>query len=200
MRRFAVALAFTAAALLPALAAEPEILYDFSDPAALAALDAPERIFDSGAKECPGDPTASPALSGAFTRTRKAETVFAVRCASAPWQDVILESPGQPAIAIAVDPEPPTRPSAAADVERDGVEEVLLVGRATLNGVPTLTARLVSLRGGALTPVRDFGTVRADNCALGDSGARVEKILRVTPGRNGSAPEYEIEDVRRYCR
>jgi hypothetical protein len=88
-----------------------------------------------------------------------------------------------------------------ADLDGDGIDELLMTGGDMNQGILTEMAALVSFRGGRLRVIEDFGTVTLDSCASelrgSSSKASVISYADVLPGM---MPKLKMNNYVATCR
>jgi hypothetical protein len=90
-----------------------------------------------------------------------------------------------------------------SDLNRDGVDELLLYAGATGTGETVTSAELVEVKGKRLRTVKDFGSVESIYRCFGgedDSGGRhVTSIIRYAPAKAGAFPHFRVEFYECAC-
>jgi len=174
---------FSGSSALQAKNAGDEILFDFrkdSLPAKpeIAAAER-ERVLRAAAVSEEADSMEiSSKETGAFTAANQNQTAYLIR----PDVSSIAQDPTNPAksvLAIFAGEKLVSKfdagnyfyIAAKTDVNRDGVNELLLTGNNLQMGIETRWAKLINLNGGKLQAVKDFKTVYTNTC----EGAAVRK-------------------------
>lgn len=89
-----------------------------------------------------------------------------------------------------------------SDLNRDGVDELLLYAGATGTGETVTSAELVEVKGGRLRVIKDFGTVESiSGCDSGEEsgGRHVTAIIRYAPAKAGAFPRFRVEFYQCAC-
>ncbi|MFL6284452.1 MAG: hypothetical protein ACJ74Q_15010 [Pyrinomonadaceae bacterium] len=90
-----------------------------------------------------------------------------------------------------------------SDLNRDGVDELLLYAGATGTGETVTSAEMVEVKGKRLRVIKDFGTVESISGCYGgdeDSGGRhVTSIIRYAPAKVGAFPRFRVEFYQCAC-
>ncbi|MFN2408106.1 MAG: hypothetical protein ABR594_18830 [Pyrinomonadaceae bacterium] len=86
------------------------------------------------------------------------------------------------------------------DLDKDGINELLMTSGDMHQGEMIQTAALVSLQNGRMRVVQDFGTVVEDNCAsLKRGSAAKAKVLYLTDAAPGQMPRITVAHFAGRC-
>lgn len=92
-----------------------------------------------------------------------------------------------------------------SDLNRDGVDELLLYASATGTGETTTSAELVGVKGKRLHTIKKFETVESIyNCFGGadeenSNGRHTTSIIRYTPSKAGAYPRFRVDFYECAC-
>ena len=89
---------------------------------------------------------------------------------------------------------------AKTDLDKDGINELLMTSGDMHQGEMTETAALVSFQNGRMRLIQDFGTVIEDNCAsLRPGSAAKAKVLSLTNAAPGQMPRITVAHFAAGC-
>ncbi len=90
-----------------------------------------------------------------------------------------------------------------SDLNRDGIDELLLYSGATGTGETVTSMELVQVKGKRLHTIKDFGNVESIYKCFGeenDSGGRhITSIIRYAPSKAGAFPRFRVDFYRCAC-
>lgn len=204
---------FSGSSALQAKNAGDEILFDFRKDSLPAKPEINraerERVFRAAALNEEADSMEiSSKETGAFTAADQNQTAYLIR----PDVSSIAQDPTNPAqSALAVfageklvskfDAGNYFYITAKTDVNRDGVNELLLTGNNLQMGIETRWAKLINLNGGKLQAVKDFKTVYTNTCegAVGkkELGA---SLIKYKFASAQSTPVFSSQNIISPCR
>jgi hypothetical protein len=86
------------------------------------------------------------------------------------------------------------------DLNRDGVNELLLGGRDMNQGIVVEVAALVELQEGRLRVIKDFGKTREDSCEAELSDSQIKAaVISYTATAKGEMPKLHVDNYRASC-
>jgi len=86
------------------------------------------------------------------------------------------------------------------DLNRDGVNELLLGNVYVQSGTTMQWAELVDINKGKARVLRDFGTVYQDNCGANDkSGAINASVIFAGAAATGQFPDFRVDNYDAPC-
>jgi hypothetical protein len=86
------------------------------------------------------------------------------------------------------------------DLNKDGIDELLMTGGDMAQGELIETAALLSFENGHLRVIQDFGTVVSDDCASGRPGSTAKAaVLSITNATLGQMPKIRVDNYVAGC-
>jgi hypothetical protein len=86
-----------------------------------------------------------------------------------------------------------------ADVDQDGVQDLLVTSSGPGRGTTVESARLYTAKGGAIKLLKEFPSMYVDGCRDGAKGKLEAHVLRYSPSTKGTVPQILNETYEAAC-